>query len=402
MDQQTASLHESTVGGAYVSAHGILWTSAYMVALCLILSYCLVVLWPRTPSLTITSIKPDQGPVQKENKVEILGTGLTSGSQVFFGNAAATSVTHKSDSLLEVTTPPSGPGSVTIEIDTTDGLKASLPAGFAFVDGQAGTEQTNTAAVAPQNSAKDPQSQRASLPFLDWASSLNSNVRLLLIVVVVGALGSLVHVLRSFYWYVGNRNLKESWLLMYFLLPFSGAGLAVLFFLIARGLSSQPVNVQSSVDGYAAMAALVGMFSQQALAKLKQIAEGFFSAAEKGKDQAVIASSPKLVSVAPAQGSTSGGTKVIITGISLKAVSQVLLDGLPATRMSVDSDTQITAEVPAHLAGKVDVEAVTIGGQKLSLTGAFVYVDPIPSPGIQPINPTTETPVGAAAGRDGQ
>jgi len=189
---------------------------------------------------------------------------------------------------------------------------------------------------------------------------------------------------------------------MYFLLPFSGAGLAVLFFLIARGLSSQPVNVQSSVDGYAAMAALVGMFSQQALAKLKQIAEGFFSAAEKGKDQAVIASSPKLVSVAPAQGSTSGGTKVIITGISLKAVSQVLLDGLPATRMSVDSDTQITAEVPAHLAGKVDVEAVTIGGQKLSLTGAFVYVDPIPSPGIQPINPTTETPVGAAAGRDGQ
>jgi len=73
--------------------------------------------------LTITSIKPDQGPVQKENKVEILGTGLTSGSQVFFGNAAATSVTHKSDSLLEVTTPPSGPGSVTIEIDTTDGLK---------------------------------------------------------------------------------------------------------------------------------------------------------------------------------------------------------------------------------------------------------------------------------------
>lgn len=399
MDQQSVSLHESTVGGAYVSSRGILWTSGYLVGLCLVLSYCLVALWPRSLGLTITSVKPDQGQVQKENKVEIVGTGLATGSQVFFGNTAATSVTHKSDSLLEVATPPSPPGSVTIEIDTLDGLKATLPSGFTFVDSQAAA-QANPAAVAPQNAPKDPQSKRTGLAFLDWACTLNSNVRLLLIVVVVGALGSLIHVLRSFYWYVGNRNLKMSWLLMYFLLPFSGAGLALLFFLIARGLSSQPVNVQSSVDGYAAMAALVGMFSQQALAKLKQIAEGFFSAAEKGKDQAVTSPSPKLVNISPAQGTTSGGTRAIITGTALKGVSRILFGGLAATNLTVDSDTQITATVPPHAAGAVDVEAVTTGGQKIAITGGFIYVDPAADPKNPPIKSEIDAQLEAAS-RDG-
>jgi hypothetical protein len=400
MDQQIASSQESAVGGSYVSARGILWTAGYMVTLCVALSYCLVALWPRSLGLAITSIKPDHGPVQKENQLQIVGTGLTSGSQVFFGDSAAASVTHKSDSLLEVTTPASGAGPVTVEVDTADGQKTTLPAGFIFGDNQTGVASTTPAAATPQSGPKDPQSKGSGLPLFDWACTLNNNVRLLLIVLLVGALGSLIHILRSFYWYVGNRNLKMSWLLMYFLLPFSGAGLALLFFLIARGLSSQPVNTQSSVDGYAAMAALVGMFSQQALAKLKQIAEGFFSAAEKGKDQAVSHATPKLVSVTPAQGTTSGKTTVIVTGTSMKGISQLLFGGVAATNMTVDSDTQITVDVPEHAAGKVDVDAVTTDGQRISLTGAFTYVQPPVPVDPSPINSETDRQVEAAS-RDG-
>src|SRR6202035_4995943 len=36
-------------------------------------------------------------------------------------------------------------------------------------------------------------------------------------IIMLGALGGVLHALRSLYWYVGNRNLKRSWLLMYFL-----------------------------------------------------------------------------------------------------------------------------------------------------------------------------------------
>src|SRR3954468_4445414 len=52
---------------------------------------------------------------------------------------------------------------------------------------------------------------------------LGPETRLFLLVLLAGGLGSLVHVIRSLYWYVGMRDLRRSWTLMYLLLPFSGA-----------------------------------------------------------------------------------------------------------------------------------------------------------------------------------
>lgn len=39
-------------------------------------------------------------------------------------------------------------------------------------------------------------------------------IRLLLIVIFAGSLGSLVHSIRSLYWYIGNRELVWSWTVM--------------------------------------------------------------------------------------------------------------------------------------------------------------------------------------------
>jgi IPT/TIG domain len=376
-DEPAVPAGESSVGGSYVSARGIVVMSAYLVLLCASLSYCLVALWPRSAPLAITSIKPDHGPANGGTAVEIIGTGFTEGPQVFFGDSNGKSVTRKSDNVVAVTTPDGKAGSVNIEIDAADGQKASLAEGFTFeAEGQNSTtvpKPVTPAQVLPASTM--PDCRKSSAPLFAWACSLSTNVRLLLIVVVVGALGSLVHVIRSFYWYVGNRNLKASWLLMYFLLPFSGAGLALLFFLITRGVSSQPVNIQSSVDGYAALAALVGMFSQQALMKLKKIAEGFFSEAEKGKDPAIPPSSPKITAINPKEGPTSGGTMVTVTGTGLTSVSRITFGGVPSAKMTVVDDAHITATAPAHVAGSVDVEAVTAGGQQSSIPSAFAYVD---------------------------
>jgi hypothetical protein len=163
---------------------------------------------------------------------------------------------------------------------------------------------------------------------------------------------------------------------MYFLLPFTGGGLALLFFLISRGVSSaQPAGIESSVGGYAALAALVGMFSQQALAKLKQIAESVFSPAEKGKDQATSSADPKITSIQPINGSSSGGTKVVITGTGFSSVTHANFGGVSAGTMAVDNDTQITATAPAHSGGKVDIEVTTSSGHKASLPSAFTYQD---------------------------
>lgn len=46
-------------------------------------------------------------------------------------------------------------------------------------------------------------------------------IRLLLIVMLAGALGSLVHSIRSFFWYIGNRELVWSWTGKYLMQPFA-------------------------------------------------------------------------------------------------------------------------------------------------------------------------------------
>jgi hypothetical protein len=109
-------------------------------------------------------------------------------------------------------------------------------------------------------------------------------VRLLWIVILAGGLGSLVHALRSVYWYVGNRNLVWSWFGKYLLIPFSGSALAVVFYFVIRGgfFSPQSGFSQTSPFGFAAMAALVGLFSEPAVFKLKQVAETVFTAPGAG------------------------------------------------------------------------------------------------------------------------
>lgn len=377
MNPDPATAEDFSAGRSFVRGRGIVLMSAYLILLISVLFYSLVALWPKILPLSITSVKPDHGTANGGTEVDIVGTGFSEGLQVFFGDASAKSVTRKSDNLLVVTTPDSKSGSVTIEVDSPDGQKVDSTDGFVFDGGTAASSKsTPTTQTETLASSKLVNCRKSSFPLFAWACSLDDGVRLLLIVIVVGTLGGLIHVVRSFWWYVGNRNLKASWLLMYFLLPINGGGLALLFYLISRGISSsQPAAIESSVGGYAALSALVGMFSQQAIAKLKQIAESVFSPAEKGKDQAVSAVAPRVTKIEPAQGSTSGGTKVTISGMGLNSASRVTFDAVPAASMIVDSDTSVTAVAPAHSPGPVDIGVANSAGQESCLAKAFTYVD---------------------------
>ncbi len=112
--------------------------------------------------------------------------------------------------------------------------------------------------------------------------------RLFLVVGLAGGLGGLVHSARSLYWYVGNRRLTRSWLVMYISLPFVGAALAVVFYLVLRGGLLPSGSGASSVNvfGFAATSALVGLFTPQAARKLQQVFDTLLTPAEKGRDQA--------------------------------------------------------------------------------------------------------------------
>lgn len=99
------------------------------------------------------------------------------------------------------------------------------------------------------------------------------------IVALSGALGGLIHSLRSVAVYAGSRRLYWSWVPFNMLLPVVGALGGVVFYLVLRaGLFSPSTSVsEASPFGFAAVAVLVGLFSEQAMEKLREIAENLFS-----------------------------------------------------------------------------------------------------------------------------
>jgi hypothetical protein len=105
-------------------------------------------------------------------------------------------------------------------------------------------------------------------------------------VAFAGALGAVVHSLRSLVIYIGNRELRWSWIPFYVVRPVLGAALATLLYVVLRAglFSPSSSSRQASPYGFAAVAALAGLFSDQAIEKLKKVAEELFEKLPAGKD----------------------------------------------------------------------------------------------------------------------
>ena len=113
--------------------------------------------------------------------------------------------------------------------------------------------------------------------FLWGTILLSKESRLALLALIIGALGGLVHSLRSLSDYVGTRGFKNQWTLSYVLRPFSSGGLALIAYLLIRGGFFS--NGLDAADKYKllALSGLIGLFSEQTITKLRQIANTVFS-----------------------------------------------------------------------------------------------------------------------------
>lgn len=114
---------------------------------------------------------------------------------------------------------------------------------------------------------------------------LSSEVRLILISSFMGLLGSLIQSMTYFAAYVGHGIFSKRWILWYVLRPFIGVPLALIFYFVLRGgifsvsAGSEAVNPY----GIAALSGLVGMFSKQAVEKLKTIFDSIFKTVKAKK-----------------------------------------------------------------------------------------------------------------------
>jgi hypothetical protein len=229
-------------GGNDVSTKGIVFLALYLVVAILLCFYGLIVLWPGpSPSGQVPPGKAATAPIPTP-KATPPSDGVTQSSLATAAPVSTLtltpSATLSSDRLSQASAAESAPGGIATPTPT-------------------------------------PSAERARIRIFFWYFEIWDEVRLLLIVILAGALGSLVHTVRSVYWYVGNRKLKWSWLAKYLLQPFAGSALAMIFYVVVRGgfFSPQTTFENTSPFGFAALAALVGLFSEQAVLKLKTVAE---------------------------------------------------------------------------------------------------------------------------------
>ena len=103
------------------------------------------------------------------------------------------------------------------------------------------------------------------------------NLRIAL-VVIAGALGSLIHATTSFADYVGNRRFHSSWTAWYMVRLIVGTALALLLYFAFRGgfFSGSAQSNAVNPYGIAALAGLAGLFSKQATDKLREVFETLF------------------------------------------------------------------------------------------------------------------------------
>ena len=102
--------------------------------------------------------------------------------------------------------------------------------------------------------------------------------------------------------------------------------------------------------------------------------------------------SPLISSMSPAAGTTTGGRTVVITGSHFINVTGVSFGGTPATSFIVESAQSITAVVPAHSAGSVNVSVTTESGTSTS-TATFTY-EPLVVPTLDSVSPNSGSPAG--------
>jgi hypothetical protein len=124
----------------------------------------------------------------------------------------------------------------------------------------------------------DAMTRKHMVTVLWTACQVTDEIRLLYLVALLGALGSLVYAIRSFVYHIGGGSFNEKWFAWYLLKPFTGAGMALIFYLIIRGgFFTLDVSFDPGKPyGFAGLSVLVGMFVNQASEKLLLIANAIF------------------------------------------------------------------------------------------------------------------------------
>jgi hypothetical protein len=356
----------------------------YHVVLGVLLAYLVYNIWPPLPWPGDARPKPEAGAGAKTGKDEIAAkTNPPSGEPKSSPSAVASPASSSSS-------PGPSPAST-----ASPGTGTSSSPGAGKTGAGSGAAASPSPSPSPSASTDSGKTDEAVCkdneyprPFSLFGKSFcpTLEVRLILLVMLVGAIGSYIHAASSFTDYLGNRTFVSSWVWWYLLRPFIGMLLALLFYFVFRGgfitagVNSEvaPATAYINPFGIAAMAGLVGMFSKVAADKLSEVFLTLFRPAPGQGDakRGDKLSPPTISNVSTNKGPESGGTSVTITGTGFGAGAKVRFGGVLAQSVSVAGPTSLVAVTPPHAAETVTIEVVNPDGQKSSLLDAFTFEKP--------------------------
>ena len=165
---------------------------------------------------------------------------------------------------------------------------------------------------------------------------VNLNTLLLILVAVGGFLGNMIYISSSFTTFIGNGQFKKSWLLWYFVKPFTAAALAVAIYFVFRGgflnMSDDSVNI--NLYGLMTISILAGLFTDRTTLKLKEVFDVLLQPKEERNDP-ISNTDARILNVTPLILVPGKASTITINGKNLdKKTINIKIDGKEITNVN--------------------------------------------------------------------
>lgn len=340
------------------------------------------------PAATITSIDVTSGPSTGGTRVRVTGTRFASGVEVRFGGALASITAIISDAEVEVTTPPSSPGTVDVSVGFAGGISNRLPAAFTYVR-------------VPQIVQLSPNSGPVAggTPVIVTGAGFDTGAS----VVVGGAAATSVSVQSetelTFLTPAGTKGVADVTITN---IDLQGATLGNAFTYVGPPVPAALVpwagapaggqtvtltgtDFQPGLTVTVGGAAAVSLKVVSATKVTFTVPPGSAGAADvtvtnpdgaagtlAGAYTYTTATAPTISALDVTVGPRAGGTAVTISGTGFQAGALVFFDGAAAS-VSAATPTSLEVLTPLGLSGPADVLVVGADGLGASLPGAFTY-----------------------------
>ncbi|HEY4327814.1 MAG TPA: hypothetical protein VGN20_27780 [Mucilaginibacter sp.] len=228
--------------------------------------------------------------------------------------------------------------------------------------------EAERAAIALADKAKEKEASEKNPCATSDASchcTIQFGALILILVAAAGFLGNMVYISSSFATFVGAEKFRRSWILWYFIKPFTASGLAIFIYFSLNNSNSNPgvVNGAVNLNGIMAGAALAGLFTDIATQKLKEIFTAVFKPTDnrpdKLTDESVTAQSVDLKTMQPAKIDVNQTNQFVITGHNLDPQNIIV------TILGKKIDP--IAVTPVSIKFKYDVDPADKGTKKFPL-----------------------------------